>query len=112
MLPHFIMGLQDIMITRLSCAEIRITRVTGIVTDIGIEPGKLFDWNSAKTDPGAPFVLANRARLRVHGTMLAMFVVGGFTGEMGFRHVGYACVHGSSGERTGRPSFVMGIVKS
>jgi hypothetical protein len=44
--------------------------------------------------------------------MLAMFVVDGLTGAMGFRHVDYACVHGRSGERTGRPSFVMGIVKS
>ncbi|TAL93891.1 MAG: DUF1275 domain-containing protein [Paraburkholderia sp.] len=106
------MSLQDTMITRLSCAEIRITRVTGIVTAIGIEPGKLCDLNSAKTGRGAPFVLANRARLKVHGTMLAMFVVDGLTGAMGFRHVDYACVHGRSGERTGRPSFVMGIVKS
>jgi uncharacterized membrane protein YoaK (UPF0700 family) len=86
----FIMGLQNAMITKLSGAEIRTTHMTGIVTDIGIELGKLFYWNSARTDSGAPFVLANRARLKVHGTMLAMFVVGGFTGAMGFKHIGYA----------------------
>jgi uncharacterized membrane protein YoaK (UPF0700 family) len=86
----FIMGLQNAMITKLSGAEIRTTHMTGIVTDIGIELGKLFYWNSARTDPGAPFVRANRARLKAHGTMLAMFVVGGFTGAMGFKHIGYA----------------------
>ncbi|MDR6207872.1 YoaK family protein [Paraburkholderia graminis] len=86
----FIMGLQNAMITKLSGAEIRTTHMTGIVTDIGIELGKLFYWNSARTDPDAPFVLANRARLKVHGTMLAMFVVGGFAGAMGFKHIGYA----------------------
>jgi uncharacterized membrane protein YoaK (UPF0700 family) len=86
----FIMGLQNAMITKLSGAEIRTTHMTGIATDIGIELGKLFYWNSVRTDPDAPFVLANRARLKVHGTMLAMFVVGGFTGAMGFKHIGYA----------------------
>jgi Protein of unknown function (DUF1275) len=37
-----------------------------------------------------PFVLANRAKLKVHGTMLAMFLVGGVTGAMGFKRIGYA----------------------
>ncbi len=86
----FIMGLQNAMITKLSGAEIRTTHMTGIVTDIGIELGKLFYWNSAKADPGAPSVLADRARLKVHGTMLATFFVGGVAGAMGFKHIGYA----------------------
>lgn len=37
----FIMGLQNAMITKISNAEIRTTHVTGMVTDIGIEPGAL-----------------------------------------------------------------------
>jgi uncharacterized membrane protein YoaK (UPF0700 family) len=86
----FIMGLQNAMITKLSGAEIRTTHMTGIVTDIGIELGKLFYWNSARTDPDVPCVLANRARLKVHVTMLAMFVAGGFAGAMGFKRIGYA----------------------
>jgi uncharacterized membrane protein YoaK (UPF0700 family) len=86
----FIMGLQNAMITKLSGAEIRTTHMTGIVTDIGIELGKLFYWNSAKADPSATFVLANRARLKVHGTMLATFFVGGVAGAMGFKRIGYA----------------------
>ena len=34
-------GLQNALITKLSRAEIRTTHITGIVTDIGIELGKL-----------------------------------------------------------------------
>ncbi|MGF6970367.1 uncharacterized membrane protein YoaK (UPF0700 family) [Paraburkholderia sp. WC7.3g] len=86
----FIMGLQNAMITKLSGAEIRTTHMTGIVTDIGIELGKLFYWNSSSVDPAEPFVLANRTRLKVHGTMLVMFFVGGVTGAMGFKHIAYA----------------------
>jgi len=86
----FIMGLQNAMITKLSGAEIRTTHMTGIVTDIGIELGKLLYWNSSRVDAAAPFVLANRAKLKVHGTMLTMFFVGGVTGAMGFKHIGYA----------------------
>ncbi len=41
MLLCFIMGLQNAVITKLSHAEIRTTHVTGVVTDIGIELGKL-----------------------------------------------------------------------
>jgi uncharacterized membrane protein YoaK (UPF0700 family) len=86
----FIMGLQNAMITKLSGAEIRTTHMTGIVTDIGIELGKLFYWNSSRVEPTAPFVLANRAKLKVHGTMLTTFFFGGVTGAMGFKHIGYA----------------------
>ncbi|SAL87781.1 hypothetical protein AWB68_08537 [Caballeronia choica] len=86
----FIMGLQNAMITKLSGAEIRTTHMTGIVTDIGIELGKLFYWNSSRVEPTAPFVLANRAKLKVHGTMLTMFFFGGVTGATGFKHIGYA----------------------
>jgi len=64
--------------------------MTGIVTDIGIELGKLFYWNSSRGGPAEPVVLANRAKLKVHGTMLVMFFVGGVTGALGFKHIGYA----------------------
>jgi uncharacterized membrane protein YoaK (UPF0700 family) len=86
----FIMGLQNAMITKLSGAEIRTTHMTGIVTDIGIEFGKLLYWNSSRVEPTEPLVLANRAKLKVHVTMLTTFFVGGITGAMGFKHIGYA----------------------
>lgn len=90
MLLCFIMGLQNAMITKLSGAEIRTTHMTGIVTDIGIELGKLFYWNASKDDPGTMPVLANRDRLKVHMGMLACFFAGGVTGALGFKHAGYA----------------------
>ena len=85
----FIMGLQNAMITKLSGAEIRTTHMTGIVTDLGIELGKLFYWNRSSADVHAQTVIANRAKLRIHATMLASFFVGGLAGAIGFKHVGY-----------------------
>lgn len=90
MLLCFIMGLQNAMITKLSGAEIRTTHMTGIVTDIGIELGKLFYWNATRDDPALAPVLANRERLKVHAGMLASFFAGGVAGALGFKHVGYA----------------------
>jgi len=66
MLLCFIMGLQNAVITKLSRAEIRTTHITGVVTDLGIELGKLFYWNAA----------------------LAAFG-GGVLGALGFKQVGY-----------------------
>ena len=85
----FIMGLQNATITKLSGAEIRTTHVTGIVTDLGIELGKLFYWNRSAVDVDAHAVIANRSKLRIHATMLASFFVGGLAGAIGFKHVGY-----------------------
>ncbi|WP_322025603.1 YoaK family protein [Burkholderia sp. BCC1977] len=85
----FIMGLQNAMITKLSGAEIRTTHMTGIVTDLGIELGKLFYWNRSNADVHAHTVIANREKLRIHGTMLASFFVGALAGAIGFKHVGY-----------------------
>ncbi|KVF75812.1 hypothetical protein WS75_13415 [Burkholderia sp. FL-7-2-10-S1-D7] len=85
----FIMGLQNAMITKLSGAEIRTTHMTGIVTDLGIELGKLFYWNRSNADVHAHAVIANRAKLRIHATMLASFFVGGLAGAIGFKRVGY-----------------------
>ena len=84
----FIMGLQNAVITKLSHAEIRTTHVTGIVTDIGIELGKLFYWNLDR-DGVRPQVLANRERLRVLSTLVLSFFLGGVIGAAGFKHVGY-----------------------
>jgi uncharacterized membrane protein YoaK (UPF0700 family) len=62
--------------------------MTGIVTDIGIELGKLFYWNA---DGGAlrPKVEANRQRLKLLIGLLLAFFIGGVAGAVGFKHVGY-----------------------
>ncbi len=82
----FIMGLQNAVITKISRAEIRTTHVTGLVTDIGIELGKLLYVNR---DAGQAPVLANRQRLRIHSRLVAAFLVGGLAGALGFKYLGY-----------------------
>ncbi|MES2150964.1 MAG: YoaK family protein [Pseudomonadota bacterium] len=86
----YVMGLQNALITKISNAEIRTTHVTGLVTDIGIELGKLVYWNGHPDAAGAPAVRANRRRLRVHLCIVAGFFVGGLGGALGFQHVGFA----------------------
>jgi uncharacterized membrane protein YoaK (UPF0700 family) len=87
MLLCFMMGLQNAVITKLSRAEIRTTHVTGLMTDIGIELGRLLYWNR----PGSqrPRVLANRGRLRVLALLASSFLAGGVAGALGFRQFGY-----------------------
>ena len=84
------MGLQNAVISKLSNAEIRTTHVTGIVTDIGIELGKLFYWNRRYPVVEQQLVLANRDRLKVLGTLALSFFGGGLLGALGFKYVGYS----------------------
>ena len=82
----YLMGLQNAVITKVSKAEIRTTHVTGLVTDIGIELGRLVYVN--REDLGEP-VRANRERLGVHLLLLACFLGGGLVGALGFKAIGY-----------------------
>ncbi|MBA4255712.1 MAG: DUF1275 domain-containing protein [Polaromonas sp.] len=82
----FIMGLQNAVITKISHAVIRTTHVTGLITDLGIELGKLLYLNH-RTDRQP--VRANRARLRVHGQLIGGFFAGALAGALGFKHLGY-----------------------
>ena len=88
MLLCFMMGLQNAVITKVSHAEIRTTHMTGIVTDIGIELGKLAYWN---VDGGRdqPKVTANLSRLGLMAALLVAFCIGGVVGALGFKHLGY-----------------------
>src|SRR3990167_2066442 len=88
MLLCFIMGLQNALITKLSRAEIRTTHITGIVTDIGIELGKLFYWNRRKVGHQIG-VVADRQRLRVLALLGLYFFLGGLAGAFGFNRLGY-----------------------
>ena len=82
----FIMGLQNAVITKISRAEIRTTHVTGLVTDMGIELGKLLYINATH---GAVPVLANRDKLKLQGKLITGFLVGGLSGAAGFKHAGF-----------------------
>jgi uncharacterized membrane protein YoaK (UPF0700 family) len=82
----FIMGLQNAVITKISHSVIRTTHVTGLLTDFGIELGKLVYVNTAND---AHPVRANRERLRVHGQLILCFFAGGLAGALGFKYLGY-----------------------
>jgi uncharacterized membrane protein YoaK (UPF0700 family) len=81
------MGLQNAIITKVSRAEIRTTHVTGLVTDIGIELGKLLYWNSP--DMAMTDVRSDRQKLALLSSLLGMFFVGGLLGAVGFKHFGF-----------------------
>lgn len=82
----YIMGLQNAIVTKISHAEIRTTHVTGIVTDIGIELGKLMYVNRRQ---GPARVYANRAKLSLLCGLLGMFFFGGIGGAICFKYVGF-----------------------
>ncbi|MDX1296953.1 MAG: YoaK family protein [Pseudomonas sp.] len=88
MLLCFIMGLQNALITKLSNAEIRTTHITGIITDIGIELGKLVYWNR-RHGPEVGRVVADRQRLWVLSLLALNFFLGGVVGALGFNYLGY-----------------------
>ncbi|MFP5513628.1 MAG: YoaK family protein [Alphaproteobacteria bacterium] len=85
----FIMGLQNAIVTKISNAEIRTTHMTGIVTDIGIELGKLVYINLGTESARYQPVRTNWPRLGLLVALLGAFCLGGVVGATGFKHVGY-----------------------
>jgi uncharacterized membrane protein YoaK (UPF0700 family) len=86
----FIMGLQNATVTKISGARIRTTHVTGMVTDVGIELGKLFYWNRDPIRSKMVPVRADRPKLRLLGSLLGSFFAGGVFGAFGFQRWGFA----------------------
>lgn len=87
----FTMGLQNALVSKISSSQIRTTHMTGIVTDIGIELGKLLYWNRG---PGRPEsqVRANLIKLQLLLTLLGAFIAGGVVGAAGFKYIGFVWV--------------------
>jgi uncharacterized membrane protein YoaK (UPF0700 family) len=83
----FIMGLQNATITKISGSRIRTTHLTGMVTDIGIELGKLVYWNRDRTKTAR--VAADTGKLGILGAIVGMFFLGGLVGALGFGYFGY-----------------------
>ncbi|GCE88778.1 hypothetical protein MSKU15_0379 [Komagataeibacter diospyri] len=75
----FLMGLQNATVTHISGARVRTTHMTGMLTDLGMELGQWL------LDPDAARV---RERLRLHGAIIACFVLGGIMGGAGYRMYG------------------------
>ena len=82
----FIMGLQNAVITKISHSEIRTTHITGLLTDLGIELGKLFYVNRLTRDS---LVKGNRQKIRLHASLIGSFFLGGLMGALGFKHIGF-----------------------
>ncbi len=89
MLLCFIMGLQNAVVTTLSGAEIRTTHVTGTITDIGIELGRLLYLNRTTPDQLTP-VKADRSKLGFLLGLLGCFLLGALAGAWSFKTFGYA----------------------
>lgn len=97
LLLSFVMGLQNALGTKISGGRVRSTHMTGNLTDLGIELGKLLYWNRLHHHR-----LRNRAlpepvrhdadRLRLFASMVLMFVAGGLAGAAGFKWIGFICV--------------------
>jgi uncharacterized membrane protein YoaK (UPF0700 family) len=86
----FVMGLQNALVTKISNAEIRTTHVTGLVTDFGIELGKLIYWNRNRLQSSSPLVRANRRKLVLHASLILSFFTGGLAGALGFSQIGFS----------------------
>ena len=91
LLLSFMMGVQNATLTKMSHATIRTTHMTGVVTDLGIELGKMLFWNRAGRAAGQQ-VHANWQRVRLFAGLLLMFLTGGIAGAWGFQRWGFICV--------------------
>ncbi|WP_225781923.1 YoaK family protein [Xenophilus sp. Marseille-Q4582] len=91
LLLSFIMGLQNALSAKISGGRVRTTHMTGHLTDLGIELGKMLYWNRRGGPAGSP-VRHNRQRLRLFGALVLMFVAGGLAGAAGFKWLGFICV--------------------
>jgi uncharacterized membrane protein YoaK (UPF0700 family) len=88
----FIMGLQNAVMTKMSDATIRTTHMTGVVTDLGIELGKMLYWNHRNKRDSENYVHAKHGKMIFYAALLTVFFVGGILGAVGFKYFGYGTV--------------------
>jgi uncharacterized membrane protein YoaK (UPF0700 family) len=91
----FLMGLQNAVVTRISNARVRTTHVSGMSTDIGIELGCLADIavHRGSRAEAAPFL----EKLRLHGSTVLSFCVGGIVGVLAYKAFGAALLFAAAG---------------
>lgn len=85
----YLMGLQNAVITKISSTIIRTTHITGMVTDIGIEMGKIL---YSKQKDNRQYIEPNKDRISLHLSIVSMFLLGGVSGAYGFKYVGFLSV--------------------
>lgn len=82
----YLMGVQNAVITKISNTSIRTTHVTGIVTDIGIELGRIcYGINNVESG-------RNKEKMSLHLSIFCMFLMGGVIGAYGFKYGGFLAV--------------------
>jgi uncharacterized membrane protein YoaK (UPF0700 family) len=84
----FLMGLQNAVISKISHAEVRTTHLTGMITDLSIELGKLAYINRPRTSHELN-VRADRSRLVALSSLIGSFFVGALLGAAGFHRIGF-----------------------
>jgi uncharacterized membrane protein YoaK (UPF0700 family) len=82
----FTMGLQNALITKIRDFPVRTTHVTGMITDLGVELGRLFYFSRG---PEAGRVRADREKLTVLSTLVGLFFVGGLIGASAYWVMGF-----------------------
>jgi uncharacterized membrane protein YoaK (UPF0700 family) len=88
----FIMGLQNAIMSKMSNSEIRTTHMTGVITDLGIELGRMVYWNRSHHRNAAGHVHARWDKVAIQVAILSMFFIGGILGAIGFKHIGFTAV--------------------
>ena len=84
----FLMGLQNAVISKISRAEVRTTHLTGMITDLSIELGKLayINRSSIADEDG---VRADRGRMMALAGLICSFFIGAMCGAIGFNRIGF-----------------------
>ncbi len=88
----FVMGLQNATITKMTNSQIRTTHVTGLVTDLGMELGKLFYTKFAKHTGTDLTVPTTQTRLWLLTSLLVVFFGGGIVGTLSFMYIGFTAM--------------------
>lgn len=88
----FIMGLQNAIMSKMSNAEIRTTHLTGVITDLGIELGRMLYWNRGHQRHMKGYVRARWDKVAIQVAILSMFFTGAIVGAAGFKHLGFTTV--------------------
>jgi uncharacterized membrane protein YoaK (UPF0700 family) len=86
MLLCFTMGLQNAILTKVSDAVIRTTHLTGMLTDVGIKLGRML---YAATHREALATSVELSKLWLLTSLIMLFFIGGLTGALGFKQVGF-----------------------
>lgn len=91
LLLSFIMGLQNAIGSKTTGGNVRTTHMTGNITDLGMEIGKMLYWNRQGKSLRR-IIEHNPQRVRLTACLIGCFVLGGLTGAWGFKSVGFICV--------------------